>query len=260
MRTETIRPLSGLREQSARRVNPTRFLYLSFALLLFALVLLGFRQFFLHGRAVSGQELPPSVRSLLIIHGVAMTGWMALFIIQPLLIVGHNRRLHILLGMFGTALAALIVVLGTWTAIATTKRIDTDLVRYGLHRRQFMAVPLIDILGFLTFVGVGIWKRKRPEIHRPMMLLGTLAMMAAATNRIPQFRGLGATNILGHLFGPHLVPLAIGVLFLATKSVLTRTIDRWFAIGLAASVVVSILCMQIASSAAWDRIATALTS
>ncbi len=260
MNSNAILPLANERPAPAPRANPARFLHASVATLLFVLMFLGFRQFFLHGRAVSGQELPPPVSGLLIVHGAAMTAWMVLFLVQPLLIVSHNRRLHMSLGTFGAFLAAGIVVLGTWTAIATTRKIDTDLVRYGLHRRQFMAVPLSDLAAFATFVSIGIWNRRKLNIHRPMMLLATLAIMAAATNRIPEFRGLGGSNIWGHVFGPHLVPLSVGVLFLAVKSALTRSVDRWFAAGLAGSALISALGMQIASTPTWERIATALTS
>ena len=260
MNSDAILPLADVRAAPAPRANPARFLYTSVAALLFVLTFLGFRQFFLHGRAVSGQELPASVSGLLIVHGVAMTMWIVLFLVQPLLVVRHNRRLHMSLGIFGAFLAGGIVVLGTWTAIATTQKIDTDLVRYGLHRRQFMAIPLSDLLAFATFVSVGIWNRKQLKIHRPMMLLATLAIMAAATNRIPEFRGLGAANLWGHLFGPHLVPLAVGVLFLAVKTALTRSVDRWFAGGLAVSALISALGMQIAATPTWEQIATALTS
>lgn len=260
MNSDAILPLAEVRAAPTQRVNPARFLYPGVATLLFVLMFLGFRQFFLHGRAVSGQELAPAVRNLLIVHGTAMTAWMVLFLVQPLLIASHNHRLHMSLGVFGAFLAAGVVVLGTWTAIATTQKIDTDLVRYGLHRRQFMAIPLSDMVAFATFVILGIWNRKRPKIHRPMMLLATLAIMAAATNRIPEFRGLGGSNLWGHWFGPHLVPLSIGVLFLAAKAALTRSVDRWFAGGLAASALISALGMQIARTAIWERIATALTS
>jgi hypothetical protein len=260
MNSDVIRPLAQVRAAPAVRANPARFLYVGVAIVLFVLMFLGFRQFYLHGHAVSGQALPPPVSTLLIVHGVAMTTWMVLFLVQPVLIVSHNRRLHMSLGIFGAGLAAGIVVLGTWTAIATTRSIDTDLVRYGLHRRQFMAVPFSDIAAFAAFVVVGIWHRQKPKIHRPMMLLATLAIMAAATNRIPEFRGLGAASIWGHVFGPHLVPLAIGVLFLAIKSALTRSVDLWLAGGLAACALINALGMQVASTQTWERIATALTS
>ena len=260
MNSDAVRPVATVRPALTSRANPERFLYLGFSTLLFVLMLLGFRQFYLHGHAVSGQPLPPPVRTLLIVHGTAMTTWMALFLVQPLLIASRNHRLHMSLGLFGAGLAACIVVLCMWTAIATTQKIHTDLVRYGLNRRQFMVVPLGDIGAFAVFVGIGIWNRKKPKIHAPMMLLATLAIMAAATNRIPEFHGLGASNVWGHVFGPHLIPLAVGVLFLSTKSALTRSFDRWFAGGLAGCALLFALGMHLAPTAAWDRFVTFLTS
>ncbi len=260
MNSDALRPLANVRPAPAARANPERFLYLGFSTLLFVLMLLGFRQFYLHGHAVSGQPLPPPVRTLLIVHGVAMTTWMVLFLVQPLLIASRNLRLHMSLGIFSAWLAACLVVLGTWTAIATTKMIHTELIRYGLNRRQFMVVPLGDITAFAVFVGIGIWNRKRPKIHGPMMLWATIAIMAAATNRIPEFRGLGASNLWGHVFGPHLVPLAIGVLFLATKSALTRSVDRWFAGGLVGCALFFAFGMHLASTPAWAHFAALLTS
>jgi len=259
MTPTATRPHAEVLMTAAPRANPARFLYPAFAGLLFVLMLLGFRQFYLHGRAVSGQELFPAVRNLLILHGVVMTTWMVLFVVQPLLIVGRQRQLHMKLGIIGALLAAGIVVLGVWTAIATTGTVQPDLVRYGLHRRQFMAVPLSDMVAFAGFVAVGVRNRRRPEIHRPMMLLATLALMAAVTNRIPELRNFAASYGLGHVFGPYLVPLAIGVLFFATKTALTRSVDRWLAGGLAARAVISAVTMQIAPTATWERIASFLT-
>ena len=60
-----------------------------------------------------------------------------------------------------------------------------------------MAIPMIGILVFGLFVAIGVWYRRRPEIHRPMMLLGTLVIMAAATDRITALPPLFAETIWG---------------------------------------------------------------
>ena len=62
-------------------------------MLLLVATLLGFQQFYLHGKAFPGRELLPQARLLLIAHGVAMSCWIVLFLVQSLLIVGDNRRL-----------------------------------------------------------------------------------------------------------------------------------------------------------------------
>jgi uncharacterized membrane protein YozB (DUF420 family) len=39
---------------------------------------------------------------------------------------------------------------------------------------------LVNILGFGVLAGIGLIYRRRPEIHRPMMLLATLFVAAPA--------------------------------------------------------------------------------
>jgi hypothetical protein len=41
----------------------------------------------LHGKAYPGRELAPEIRTLLIPHGIGMSAWFLLFLVQPLLIV-----------------------------------------------------------------------------------------------------------------------------------------------------------------------------
>jgi hypothetical protein len=76
------------------RSDQVRLLYAAAALLLFVLMLLGFQQFYLHGRAYPAYPLAPPIRMLLIAHGAAMTLWVVTFVVQSLLIVGRNSRLH----------------------------------------------------------------------------------------------------------------------------------------------------------------------
>ena len=121
-----------------------------------------------------------------------------------------------------------------------------------------MAIPMISILLFGAFVAVGVWQRRRPEIHRPMMLLATLSIIAAATDRITGLPDLYAASVWGRLFGPFFPALLVGALFLGVKWLLTRTYDRWFAAGYAVLVVATALIMKVAASQPWEQFATFL--
>jgi len=246
-----------VRHQTPVRSNPARLLYPSAALLLFVLMLLGFQQFYLHGKGYPSHPLAPPVKLLIIAHGVAMTGWVLLFLVQPLLIVSGNRRVHMALGRIGAVLAACIVVLGLRLPIQTT-RFEPDVMLWGLDRRHFMAIPMISILLFGAFVAVGVWQRRRPEIHRPMMLLATLSIITAATDRITGLPDLFAASMWGRLFGPFFPALVIGAVFLAVKSVLTRSYDRWFAAGYFVLVVAWACIMKLAASQPWEQFAAFL--
>jgi len=83
------------REKRANSPNrAARLFYFGAAVLLLALMFLGFQQFYLHGKAYPNRELAPPIRTLLILHGASMLMWVLLFLVQPLLIVAGNRRVH----------------------------------------------------------------------------------------------------------------------------------------------------------------------
>lgn len=237
--------------------NPTRYFYAGAASLLLLLVFLGFQRFYLHGQTARGSELFGPLRILLIVHGVAMTGWVVLFLTQSLLIAGRNRRLHLKLGLLGAVLAASIVVLGPYTAIQTA-RLMPDIVRSGLSSRPFLAIQFGAMLNFGALVAIGLAQRRRAEIHRPMMFLATLSILGAATARIDWLRDLYRQTIWDRLFGPYFIFLLVGALILAVKTALARAFDRWLAAGLAILTVNCALILAIAHTDPWARLMKAL--
>lgn len=235
-----------------------RYFYSGAALSLLVIMFLGFQQFYLHGRAFPNRPLTPPVRTLLVAHGLAMSAWMVLLVAQPLLVVNRRIRVHMMLGKFGAALAACIFVLGFKLGIAATQVAPPEVRLWNLPYKQFMAVPIISITLFAAFVTVGIVNRRRPAIHRPMMLLATLAAIPAAFDRIEAISSLYRHTIWGTLFGPFFSSLVIGAVFLLVKWALTRKFDRYYAPGWCVLVVVGAAIMRLATTPAWDNIATFL--
>ena len=242
----------------AKRPTRPRYFYTGAAVLLFVLMFLGFQLFYLQGKAYPGRPIPPPIRTVVILHGISMTAWMVLFLVQPLLIEAGNRKLHMTLGKIGAALAALVVIFGIGVALGSARVNPPELLLWGLNPRQFMAVPLISILLFAVLVTVGVWYRMRAEIHRPMMLLSVLAVMPAALDRVDVIRNAYAGTVWGTLFGPFFASLVIGVTLLVLKTVLIRRVDRTFAVGLAILSVISLLVMQVAPTPLWAGIASML--
>ncbi|WP_157385815.1 hypothetical protein [Methylosarcina fibrata] len=238
--------------------NYRRLFYPGVSVLLLILMFLGFRQFYLYGKAYPGRELAPPIRTLLILHGIGMTSWMVLFVAQPLLILAGNRRVHRLLGRIGAGLAAVMVVLSFRLGIESTLLSPPDLRIWGLASKQFLAVPIISILIFSGFVILGVSKRRQPEVHRSMMLLATLAVMSAAVSRIDFLNSLYQGTIWEAVFGPFFTTLAIGALFLAVKWLPTRSLNPWLVWGYGGLVLSDALIMQLATTGVWDLFATFL--
>jgi hypothetical protein len=79
--------------------------------------------------------------------------------------------------------------------------------------------------------------------------------MGAALARILPLRQSYMGTPWDGLFGPYFFPLMLGLMFFVTKTVLTRSFDRWLAGGLVALIVADALAMKIGPTAGWERVA-----
>lgn len=258
----SIQTTTPIQKATARPVKPTdnpRYFYSCAAILLVVLMFIGFKSYYLHGNAFPNRPIAPPMRKLLLAHGTLMTTWMVLFVIQPLLVARGNRKLHMTLGKFGAVLAICMVGIGFLTAILSAKFTPAEVRIWGLPPKNFMAIPVFSITTFAVFVAIGIWTRKKPQIHRPMMFMAVLAMIGAAVARIAFLNSLYQGTILETMFGPTLMTIVLGFILFGVKSALTRSFDRYYAIGITAFTAIFWFCWTIAPTNAWLSVANALT-
>jgi hypothetical protein len=111
--------------------------------------------------------------------------WLVLLLAQTTLIAAGRTDVHRRLGIVGAGLLPMIAVLGVMTAI----RGGRDGWNPGgpfADSLEFMAVSFGDITLFTGFVAAGLYYRRRSEVHKRLMILGTLAgLMWPAITRIP---------------------------------------------------------------------------
>ncbi len=121
------------------------------------LTLLGFQQYYLHGKAYSGRDIAPPLHALILTHATVMTAWIVLFLLQPLLIANGKRRIHMAVGRFGVVLAAGVIILGLWVGIQTTRLKPPSVLVWGATPKQFMVVPVLTSVIFgISWVSVCI--------------------------------------------------------------------------------------------------------
>lgn len=162
------------RSQSA--ASQRRF-YLTAAWIAAAIVLLGFAKTYYLKFAFGTPALSPLVH----LHGLVMSLWIVLFLVQTQLVAAHRVDLHRRLGLAGGLLAVAVVGLGTITAITAARLGHTP----GPPALIFLSVPLGDMVVFATLVGCGLALRARKDVHKRLMLLSFLGILAAAISRIP---------------------------------------------------------------------------
>lgn len=232
-----------------------RLSYLAAGGVMIALVASGFRLFYLHGLNAAGKPVTQPIAGLVYFHGALMTAWIIFFVVQSSLIVRGNRSLHMKLGAAGVALYSLIVPVGVATALLSAHYYPAPAdPPWGPQR--FLTVPLSAILCFALLVGIGLLYRRKPMVHRPMMMLGTLSAVDAGIARIHAVRLLLFQASHGSLFGTLWVPTIIAAfLFGLLKLAVTRRWDRYYAMGFWVMVLVVAAFAYVSTTNWWFQLA-----
>jgi hypothetical protein len=73
-------------EQSLHRdsLNPDRLFYVVAASIMFVFTTIGFRSFYLHGKGAGGSDMTSQIAPLIVVHGLAIFGWVILFYLQSI--------------------------------------------------------------------------------------------------------------------------------------------------------------------------------
>lgn len=122
--------------------------------------------------------LPPLVQ----IHGAIMTLWLVGFILQTWLIEARCVRLHQRLGVLMAALAVMVVVLGEILTVNGVKR-EGHLHKIGKFH-YLLGINSVNLLLFAVLVGMGIVVRRKPDLHKRLMVLAAVTLLAPAVARI----------------------------------------------------------------------------
>ena len=185
----------------AIRLTRERLFYSGMALLIFALVAIGFAPtWFLRGSLETARPLVP-MTPLVILHGTMFTAWIALFVTQAGLISARQHKLHMKLGLATIALGAAMVVVGILTAVGQVERGNSP---PGLDPLTFFTMPFLDMIVFAGLIAGGFARRRDPQTHKRLMLCATALMLQPGIGRmefLPMVLGPETGSILAVLVG-----------------------------------------------------------
>lgn len=211
-----------------------------------AIVFAGFAKTFYLKQAFA----TPPLSALLILHGMLMTSWFVLFIVQTRLVAAGRIDLHRRLGVAGASLALAILIVGPTVAITAAKLGHTP----GPPPLVFLVVPLGDMVVFALLVGSALFFRRRSDVHKRLMLLSFVGLLTAAIARFPvdAWRQAGivayfSTTIL-------LVLVCVGY-----DTIQHRRLHPAFAWGAGLIIVSWPLRLALTTTATWMAFATWLT-
>jgi len=151
----------------------------------------------------------PPIPSYLFAHGFVLTGWFAWLLVQARLAGSGRLALHRKLGTAG-ALYAVAVAAGALMAtmgvvrrvVGLGIRLDADISALGqpglgqnLSVLNFLAavvwMNIGSVVAFAVLVALAVALRRRPEAHKRLMLLASVAIIGPALARISRWPGLG---------------------------------------------------------------------
>lgn len=239
--------VSSVRESPTAHHASRRRVFLPAALVGTILAVVGFwRTYF--GPLIAGTVHEPTI---IHIHAAVMVTWLALFIAQVWFAASGRVRLHLSVGPWVMGYGVVVVVAGLLAiSEAFAARLATGDV-FGAQRWLFGT--LRDVTFFVPFLAAGWVYRKRPEIHKRVMLVATTILVLPAVSRMTF---LGAPVALWKFMLVWPLPVYLAMVHdYRTK----RRVHAVYVIGIAAMLTMR-LVLPLSRSAAWQAVAAHITA
>lgn len=204
---------------------------------------------------------------LLHVHAALFSAWTLLLLSQTWLAANGRLEHHKAWGLAGISLASVMVVVGLAVAILRVR--DGVAHGYGDAVLSFFILPFSGIAMFAGFFGAAVANIQRPEVHKRLVLLATIALLEAAMARVffviatgggPGMRpGLGPPPSVAMAVLPNLLLVAlIAAGMIRDWRVRGRPHPVWM-IGGAIYVAVVLLRVPFSATPAWLNFTGALT-
>jgi hypothetical protein len=158
------------------RVFIERWFFTGIAMAMLATSMAGFTPSLVH---TAGRRAPLS--PLAAAHGIVFFSWLLIFLIQSRLVASRRVALHRKVGRVSVLVLTLMIPLAYTTTAAMARRgfdlsgdlrIDHD----PLYESIF---PFSNLLIFSVLVAAALAYRRRPEIHKRLMLFANIELMPA---------------------------------------------------------------------------------
>ena len=234
-----------------RRLPSDRAFFTAMAVLVLLSTFLGFApSFYLRFAMAPPHPLEP-LTPLVFAHGLIFSLWILLFGVQTALVGTGNIALHRRLGLVGVLLVAIMIPLAIIVAIGGIHRPLT--AAPGVSPLSWAALSLLDAPVFGGLIISALSQRRRPQVHKRLMLCAMVDMMRPSLGRFLPMLGLpGPVALIGPLL--FLLPL-IGWDLLTRGKVQPATI-----VGSVAVAAVTIATVLVWSTPPWLTFARMLST
>lgn len=145
--------------------------YVAIALVAIAAVAIGFSTTYFLPLAGGTFGGPPVAH----VHGLLFMAWVALLLLQPLLVRARQTRLHRKLGWIALPLALAMAASGLGVGVFAVTR---DLGSGGGDAAYSQLIGVVAAMSFfVAYLAIALAFRKRPDWHKRMMVVSTIAIL-----------------------------------------------------------------------------------
>jgi hypothetical protein len=231
-----------------------RWFFTGIAIAMLATSMAGFMPSLVHS---AGRRAPLS--RLAAAHGIVFVAWLLIFLVQSILVASQHVALHRKLGLVSVLVLALMIPLAYTTTVAMARRAfdlsgDLRIDHDPLYESIF---PFSNLLIFSVLVVAALAYRRRPEIHKRLMLFANIELMPAPLAHLightPWLAALPAAIIM--------IPISMFVVAAVARDVLLGRRVHPLTWGLALLRLFSgpLEAGPVGSSAAWHHFASWLS-
>ena len=154
--------------------------YAKFSLLLLAITVVSLIPQYFAGLLAHPVELPPQ----LIVHGIVFLAWYVMFSAQAGLVSAGNFASHRKLGYVSIPFALFLIVFGGLMLAGTMQSYQPDWTeQYLQSRTSFVWAIFHTLVSFAICYILAVVYRRTTKVHKRLMMLASLSMMAASITR-----------------------------------------------------------------------------
>lgn len=159
------------------------------SLLLLVVVFVGFGPsfYFRNNATIEDGHGPEGLPIYLIMHGLVMSTWMLLLVVQVGLVQTKNLKTHMRLGWVGLVIAALVIPTGILAMTGFGPRllaigVPAHVLRDGLS--LLFWIDVFSLILFPTLIASAIYYRKNSAWHKRFMLFAGFTVLVPALGRM----------------------------------------------------------------------------
>lgn len=211
-------------------------MYIGLAVLAIVIAAVGFWPTYF-GPLVAGTAVKTPIVHL---HAAVYVGWLAIFTTQAVLAATGRVAAHMQLGRFAIGYGVLLIVVGLVTAFARFA-LQVRAGEVAAAQGQLLG-PVLDMLVFAPLFAAAIYYRRKPDLHKRLMVVATTSLLVAAAARM-QFLGDARMPLL------HLIWMAPILVAIAHDLVRQKRVHPVYVLGLVVLALEGPLLRQVARDA-----------